>query len=122
MENTMRGLQGFNFYGSVRPGLRSSKGVLITRHGSGATAIRIDKETASKFGDYGYIRIGINKSRKIIAIIADDELGVKLQKTKTRSYAKFSNIPELPFKTPLQKEPLSVANGLILVCYKEEQQ
>lgn len=119
MENTMRGLQGFNFYGSVRPGSRSSKGVLITRHGSGATAIRINNEITQQFGKHDYVRIGINKSRKIIAIIADDELGVKLQRTKTRSYAKFSNIPELPFKTPLQQEPLSVANGLILISYKE---
>lgn len=121
MENTMRGLEGFSFYGRKRRDctLNNKHDVLISQHKNGEVGVRIARNIMNKFGDHDYVRIGINEKRGIVAVIADNELGMKLQKKENRAYVKFSGISRLPFECPLHKQVLTVTNGLILISYKE---
>lgn len=122
MESTMRGLEGFSFYGKRRGSrsLNNKQDVLISQHKSGDVGVRITRNIMDKFGAHDYVRLGINERRGIIAIIADDDLGMRLQKKNNRAYVKFSGISKLPFEVPLHKQVLTVANGLILVSYKDK--
>lgn len=115
-------LHGMEFFGLQRNlAGAEKKDIYMNWQKNKSLSIRIMPGILKKFGGHKRARLGINQKTGLVAIIKDDEAGVKITTNNSGYYyMKLTGVGKVPAELPFNGNVFHVEDGLILVALTQE--